>query len=106
MAGSAGEGAGAPVKNMLVYAAVWLVLVGSAVFETIAVIEGITASPLLFVTSMAIFQAALIALFFQYLREESFAIKGMTLSGAALVAALIIAAVTSVLTCTPYFPAS
>ena len=93
-------------RNIMVYVGVWLVLVGSAIFETIAVLEGITASPLLFVTSMAIFQAALIALFFQYLREENFAIKGMTVSGAGLVAVLILAAVTSVLTCTPYFPAS
>jgi len=103
------EGAGAqgnPVKDLRVYIVVWLVLVGSAVFEAVAIIEGITASPLLFVVSISIFQAALIALFFQYLRSENSIIKLMTLSGGLLVAALIIAGVTSVLTCTPYFPTS
>ena len=92
-------------RNVALYIGVWIVLIVSAVLETIVILEGIAVNPLAFVTSVAIFQAALIALFFQNLREEGFAIKGMTISGGALVAVLILAAVTSVLTCTPYFPA-
>ncbi len=86
------------------YIAVWAVLVGSALAEAWVVLSGIAVNTLAFVTSVALFQSALIALFFQHLREESFAIKGMGIGGAALVVVLIVAAVTSVISCTPYFP--
>lgn len=86
------------------YVAVWAVLVASAIAEAWVVLSGIAYNTLAFVTSVAIFQSALIALFFQHLREESFAIKSMGASGVALVVVLIIAAVTSVISCTPYFP--
>ncbi len=86
------------------YIAVWAVLVGSALAEAWVVLSGIAVNTLAFVTSVALFQSALIALFFQHLREESFTIKGMGIGGAALVIVLIVAAVTSVISCTPYFP--
>lgn len=86
------------------YIAVWLALVASAVIETWFVMAGIPVNTLAFVMSVAVFQAALIALFFQHLREESGAVKGMSLGGLALVVVLIVAAVTSVISCTPYFP--
>ncbi|BAN90029.1 cytochrome C oxidase subunit IV family protein [Aeropyrum camini] len=92
------------VKEASKYLGVWAVLVGSAVAEVYLVMEGIARNPFVFVLAVALFQSALIALFFQHLREEPIIIRGITVSGAVLIAILIISAVTSVLTCTPYFP--
>ncbi|BAA79773.2 cytochrome c oxidase (aa3-type) subunit IV [Aeropyrum pernix K1] len=86
------------------YFGVWIVLVASAVAEVYLVLEGIARNPFVFVLAVALFQSSLIALFFQHLRDEPIIIRGITVSGAVLIAILIISAVTSVLTCTPYFP--
>ncbi len=92
------------VRDFAKYLGVWIVLVATAVIEVFFVLEGITRNPMVFVVAVALFQSALIALFFQHLREEPIVIKGMTVSGAILIVILIVSAVTSVLTCTPYFP--
>lgn len=90
--------------SLKMYIGAWLVLVATAVIEVWFVMAGIPVNTLAFVMSVAIFQAALIALFYQHLREENYAIKSMSIGGLALVVVLIVAAVTSVISCTPYFP--
>lgn len=90
--------------NIKMFIGVWAALVILAIIQVLFVTQGITRNPAVFVLSVAAIQASLVTLFFQHLKDEPFTIKTMSLSGWLLVVVIIIAAVTSVLTCTPYFP--
>ena len=91
-------------ERIHVYIGIWALLVLLAIVQVVFVTQGITRNPAVFVLSIALIQSSLITLFFQHLKDESFTIKAMTASGGLLVVVIIIAAITSVLTCTPYFP--
>ena len=80
-------------------------LMASAVAEVYVVTKGLAGGATTwFIGSIMVFQATLITLVIQHLREQSRATQSILLTSYFFVAVLAVTAIFSVLTCTPYFP--
>ncbi len=80
----------------------WLVLIMLSMVEFIVIFGSIAYNPILFLSSISIIQAVIIAFVFQHLKSEPSSIRAFPFSSLVLLIVLISAAVTSVLACTPY----
>lgn len=101
---SAGGG-GEFTRGLVLAAIMGAALLASAVAETYVVVEGIAGGAVYwFIGSMITFQATLITLIVQHLREHSRGVKGVVFTSYFFIIVLAVTAVFSVLTCTPYFP--